>query len=91
MKPQLDRQNEDCSEENEDRKNIVVPCFPCAVQKSSTADVITINRPVETVGSSSTTDIAKFRCSITSERLAELKKIVEEAARDHRVFTIKGN
>ncbi|XP_066137848.1 tubulin glycylase 3A-like isoform X1 [Euwallacea fornicatus] len=32
----------------------------------------------------------KIRCTITSERLAQLKKNVENAVRDHRIFSIKG-
>ncbi|XP_018580240.1 tubulin glycylase 3A-like [Anoplophora glabripennis] len=32
----------------------------------------------------------KYKCTITSERLAQLRKIVENATRDHKVFSIKG-
>lgn len=32
----------------------------------------------------------KYKCAITSERLGQLKKIVDGAVRDHKVFTIKG-
>lgn len=32
----------------------------------------------------------KYQLTITSERLAELKKKVEEALKDHKTFTIKG-
>lgn len=32
----------------------------------------------------------KYKCTITSERLGQLKKIVDAAVRDHKVFTIKG-
>lgn len=32
----------------------------------------------------------KYKCTITSERLARLRKTVENAVKDHKVFTIKG-
>lgn len=32
----------------------------------------------------------KYRCTITSDRLAQLKKTVDVAVRDHKVFSIKG-
>lgn len=32
----------------------------------------------------------KYKCTINSERLMQLKKIVDAAVRDHKVFTIKG-
>jgi tubulin monoglycylase TTLL3/8 len=32
----------------------------------------------------------KYKCTITSERLSRLRKIVETAVKDHKVFTIKG-
>lgn len=32
----------------------------------------------------------KYKCTITSERLAQLKKLVDTAVKDHKVFTIKG-
>lgn len=35
-------------------------------------------------------DIRKYKCNITSDRLAQLKKIVETAIREHKTFTIKG-
>ncbi|KAI4466490.1 hypothetical protein MML48_3g00012991 [Holotrichia oblita] len=33
---------------------------------------------------------SKYKCTITSERLAQLKKVVEDAVKDHKIFTIKG-
>lgn len=33
---------------------------------------------------------SKYKLTITSERFAQLKKIVEDAVRDHRTFTVKG-
>ncbi|KAL1490565.1 hypothetical protein ABEB36_013236 [Hypothenemus hampei] len=33
---------------------------------------------------------SKVRCTITSERLAQLKRTVDNALREHRVFSIKG-
>lgn len=38
----------------------------------------------------SSTDTSRYKCTITSDRLAQLKKIVEDAVKEHRVFTIKG-
>lgn len=32
----------------------------------------------------------KYHLTIPSERLAELKKMVEDAIRDHKTFTIRG-
>ncbi|XP_022907043.2 tubulin glycylase 3A-like isoform X1 [Onthophagus taurus] len=32
----------------------------------------------------------KYKINISSERLAQLKKLVDEAVNDHRIFTIKG-
>ncbi|KYB27443.1 Tubulin glycylase 3A-like Protein [Tribolium castaneum] len=32
----------------------------------------------------------KYKCTITSERLSRLRKIVETAVKEHKVFTIKG-
>lgn len=32
----------------------------------------------------------RYKCTITSDRLAQLKKIVDTAVKDHKVFTIKG-
>lgn len=39
---------------------------------------------------SSSDTASKYKCTITSERLAQLKKIVEDAVKDHKIFTIKG-
>ncbi|KAH1013676.1 hypothetical protein HUJ04_002640 [Dendroctonus ponderosae] len=33
---------------------------------------------------------SKVRCTITSERLAQLRKTVENAVKEHRIFSIKG-
>lgn len=33
----------------------------------------------------------KIRCTIPSERLIQLRKSVDEAIRDHKTFTVKGN
>ncbi|XP_060518271.1 tubulin glycylase 3A-like isoform X2 [Cylas formicarius] len=33
---------------------------------------------------------SKYRCAITSERLVQLRKTVESAAKDHKVFSIRG-
>ncbi|GJQ82798.1 hypothetical protein Trydic_g13501 [Trypoxylus dichotomus] len=40
---------------------------------------------------SSATDTTnnKYKCTITSERLAQLKRIVENAVKDRKIFTIK--
>lgn len=40
--------------------------------------------------SATDTTSVKYKCTITSERLAQLKRIIEEAVKDHKVFTIKG-
>lgn len=41
--------------------------------------------------SKSCLDGSKVRCTITSERLAQLRKTVENAMKEHRIFSIKGN
>lgn len=41
-------------------------------------------------GTSSSEHTSKYKNFITSERLAQLRKIVEEAIKEHRVFTIRG-
>lgn len=46
---------------------------------------------VEGVRRSNTSIEGHFRCAVTSERLNQLKKIVETAVREHKTFTIKGN
>lgn len=45
---------------------------------------------VEGVRRSNTSIEGKYRCAVTSERLAQLRKMVETAIREHKVFTIKG-
>lgn len=42
-------------------------------------------------GKRSNSNDNKYNLTITSERLAELKKKVEDALREHKTFTIKGN
>lgn len=44
----------------------------------------------ETIKRSSSCVENKYKCTITSERLSRLRKIVETAVKEHKIFTIKG-
>lgn len=66
---------------------------------SNTSDVTSQNQSVTNISTNnpnvkrSTTsieDAKKYKCTITSERLAQLKKNVETAIKEHKTFTIKG-
>ncbi|RZC31981.1 tubulin glycylase 3A-like, partial [Asbolus verrucosus] len=55
--------------------------------------------PKHTIKSDTSSDVMKrsnscienkYKCTITSERLTRLRKIVETAVKEHKVFTIKG-
>lgn len=48
------------------------------------------NRNYSLSGKRSNSNDNKYHLTITSERLAELKKKVDDSLREHKTFTIKG-
>lgn len=59
-------------------------------QNQSVTNESIINNPNVRRSTTSLEDIRKYKCTITSDRLAQLKKNVENAVKEHKTFTIKG-
>lgn len=86
MEPQCDG-NDD---HDNNKKDNTTP--PLAADSTAIKYAITpqIQQTVENLRRSTTSLEGKFKCTITSERLTQLKKVVENSIREHKIFTIKG-
>ncbi|KAJ8979034.1 hypothetical protein NQ317_003137 [Molorchus minor] len=75
-----------------DKKSIDVSSLVSSAPSSSKLRTVTseIQKTIEDCSKRSTSVENKYRITITSERLAQLKKIVEDAIKNHKVFSIKG-
>lgn len=79
--------------QNQTRRSIdVTPLISSAPSSSKVRTVpLDIQQTINNLSRRSNSCVeSKYKCSITSERLSQLRKIVENATRDHRVYTIKG-
>lgn len=75
-------------------RNEVETRIPPLVASSSAHNIFTIKvqQIVNNCMRRSTTSLdGKAKCTVTSERLAQLRKTVETAIREHKTFTIRGN
>ncbi|KAJ8954421.1 hypothetical protein NQ318_011096, partial [Aromia moschata] len=83
----------DTDQEN-DKNPIDISSLVSSAPSSSKIRTVTpeIQKTIEDCSKRSASSVEnKYRITITSERLAQLKKIVEEAIKNHHVFTIKAS
>lgn len=96
MTKQLDsiKKNETKSEKSKKSLDVKVSRLLASAPSSPKLQTVTseIQETVEKCArrSKSCLEGSKVRCTITSERLAQLRKTVENAVKEHKVFTIKG-
>ncbi|KAJ8920803.1 hypothetical protein NQ315_004944 [Exocentrus adspersus] len=88
-----DEENINKNKNNENGITINVTSLVSSAPSSSKVRTVTaeIQETINKCTRRSTSCIEnKYKCTITSERLAQLRKLVENATRDHKVFSIKG-
>lgn len=63
---------------------------PVSDLTESPAATVSCLIPTEGIRRSHTSIEGQFKCAVSSDRLNQLKKIVETAIKEHKTFTIKG-